>query len=128
MAEHLQTNSSSVKIDLSYLEDIAGGSNEFIIEMIDMFLEQTPAYCNDIKQAILDKDWKKVSDVAHKVKPTLAFMGSNSAKETMAGIEMDSRNLVNLDKIGDTFDQLHFLCLQLFADLKIARENLPQDH
>ena len=128
MAEHLQTNSSSVKVDLSYLEDIAGGSNEFIIEMIDMFLEQTPAYCNDIKQAIVDKDWKKVSDVAHKVKPTLAFMGSNSAKDTMAGIEMDSRNLVNLDKIGDTFDQLHVLCLQLFADLKIARENLPQDH
>ena len=127
MPEYLQSNPSSVKVDLSYLEDIAGGSNDFIIEMIDMFLEQTPGYFNDIKQGILDKDWKKVSDVAHKIKPTLAFMGSNSAKDTMAGIEMDSRNLVNLDTIGDTFDNLHVLCLQLFADLKIARENLPQD-
>lgn len=127
MAEYLQSNPSSVKVDLSYLEDIAGGSNDFIIEMIDMFLEQTPGYFNDIKQGILDKDWKKVSDVAHKIKPTLAFMGSNSAKDTMATIEMDSRNMVNLDTIGDTFDKLHVLCLQLFADLKIARENLPQD-
>ena len=124
MPEYLQSNTS--KIDLSYLEDIAGGSSEFIIEMIDMFLEQTPGYCLDIKQGIVDKDWKKVSELAHKVKPTLAFMGSNSAKETMAAIEMDSRNLVNLDTIGDTFDQLHLLCLQLFADLKTAREKLPR--
>ena len=127
MPEYLQTNAPVAKIDLSYLEDIAGGSNDFIIEMIDMFLEQTPGYFNDIRQGILDKDWKKVSDIAHKVKPTLAFMGSNSAKETMAGIEMDSRNLVNLDTIGATFDALHAHSLNLFAQLRIARENLPRD-
>lgn len=126
MQESLQSKTSSGKVDLSYLEDIAGGSNEFIIEMIDMFLEQTPGYCLQIKQAIIGKDWKKVSDLAHKVKPTLAFMGSNAAKETMAGIEMDSRNLVNLDTIGETFDTLHTDCLQLFEDLKIAREALPR--
>ncbi|NEU08111.1 Hpt domain-containing protein [Flavihumibacter sp. R14] len=127
MPEYLETNPPVVKVDLSYLEDIAGGSNDFIIEMIDMFLEQTPGYFNDIRQGILDKDWKKVSDIAHKVKPTLAFMGSNSAKETMAGIEMDSRNLVNLDTIGATFDALHAYSLNLFAQLRIARENLPRD-
>ena len=126
MQESLQSKTSSRKVDLSYLEDIAGGSNEFIIEMIDMFLEQTPGYCMQIKQAIIENDWKKVSDLAHKVKPTLAFMGSNAAKETMAGIEMDSRNLVNLDTIGETFDTLHTDCLQLFEDLKIAREALPR--
>ena len=126
MQESLQSKTSSGKVDLSYLEDIAGGSNEFIIEMIDMFLEQTPGYCLQIKQAIIDKDWKKVSDLAHKVKPTLAFMGSNAAKETMAGIEMDSRNLVNLDTIGATFDMLYTDCQQLFVDLKIAREALPR--
>ena len=125
MSEYLQSDSSPLKIDLSYLEDIAGGSNEFIIEMIDMFLEQTPAYCIEIKQGIQDKDWKKVSDLAHKIKPTLAFMGSHAAKETMATIEMDARNLVNLDSIGDTFDRLHVVCLQLFIDLKIARGNFP---
>lgn len=126
MQESLQSKTSSGKVDLSYLEDIAGGSNEFIIEMIDMFLEQTPDYCLQIKQAIIEKDWKKVSDLAHKVKPTLAFMGSNAAKETMAGIEMDSRNLINLDSIGETFAKLHLECLQLFDDLKIAREALPR--
>jgi len=127
MPEYLETNPSAVKIDLSYLEDIAGGSNDFIIEMIDMFLDQTPGYFNEIKQGILEKDWKKVSDIAHKVKPTLAFMGSNAAKETMAGIEMDARNLTNLDTLEATFDELHAFGMNLFAELKIARENLPRD-
>ena len=124
MAEYLQTNPSSVKVDLSYLEDIAGGSKEFIVEMIDMFLEQTPGYCLDIKQGILDQDWKKVSDLAHKIKPTLAFMGSHAAKDAMATIEMDSRNMVNLDTLGTTFDKLHIECMQLFIDLKVARKDL----
>jgi len=127
MPEYLESNSPANKLDLSYLEDIAGGSNDFIIEMIDMFLDQTPGYFNDIKQGIINKDWKKVSDIAHKVKPTLAFMGSNAAKETMAGIEMNSRNLENLDTIEATFDELHAFSLNLFSDLKIARENLPRD-
>lgn len=128
MPEFLQSSVSKIKVDLSYLEDIAGGSNDFIIEMIDMFLEQTPGYLNDIKKGIEDKNWKKVSETAHKIKPTLAFMGSNAAKETMAGIEMDSRNLVELDKIEETFDALHIFCLQLCDELKIAKESLPKDN
>jgi len=124
MAEYLQTNPSSVKVDLSYLEDIAGGSKEFIIEMIDMFLEQTPGYCLEIKQGIIDQEWKKVSDLAHKIKPTLAFMGSHAAKEVMSSIETDSRNMINLDTLGSRFDDLHAVCTQLFADLKVAREGL----
>ncbi len=127
MSESLQQTPSSLNLDLSYLEDIAGGSNDFIIEMIDMFLEQTPGYFDEIKQAIADGNWKTVSDLAHKVKPTLAFMGSNESKEIMAKIEMDTRNLENLDEVEPIFNELHSFCLQLFAELKIARDNLPRD-
>ena len=44
-----------------------------------------------------------------------------------AGIEMNARNLENLDTIGATFDALHAYSLNLFAQLRIARENLPRD-
>ena len=127
MSELLKKDTLTVKVDLGYLEDIAGGSNDFIIEMIDMFLEQTPRYLDVIKKGIEDKDWKIVSDIAHKIKPTLAFMGSNSAKDVMADIEMNSKNLVNLDKIEETFTELHQFCLQLCEELKIAKEKLPKD-
>ena len=127
MSELLQEDTSAVKVDLSYLEDIAGGSNEFIIEMIDMFLEQTPGYLDSIKTGIADKNWKTVSEIAHKIKPTLAFMGSDLAKDAMAEIELNSRNLTDLDKIGENFNKLHQFCLQLCLKLKLAKENLPKD-
>ena len=127
MSELLQEDTSEVKVDLSYLEDIAGGSNDFIIEMIDMFLEQTPGYLDVIKTGIVDKNWKTVSEIAHKIKPTLAFMGSDVAREAMANIEMNSRNLIDLDKIEENFTKLHQFCLQLCLKLKVAKENLPKD-
>ncbi|MBC7745256.1 MAG: Hpt domain-containing protein [Flavobacterium sp.] len=127
MPEFLQEKITSAKVDLSYLEEIAGGSNDFIIEMIDMFLNQTPGYLNDIKKGIVEKNWKTVSEIAHKIKPTLAFMGSDSARETMALIEFNSKNLVELNKIESIFDDLHVFCLQLCENLKVTKEQLPKD-
>ena len=44
MSEQLKNNSADFNLDLSYLQDVANGSNEFMIQMIDLFLNQTPGY------------------------------------------------------------------------------------
>jgi len=44
--------SNAFKVDLSYLNDIAGGNVEFVIDMIDIFLEQTPVYFEELNAAI----------------------------------------------------------------------------
>jgi HPt (histidine-containing phosphotransfer) domain-containing protein len=84
-------NNKSFEIDMSYLSDIAGGSEEFMIEMIDIFIEQTPLYFEQLEEAVNSRDWKAVGDVAHKIKPTLAFMGIEEAKDIMADIERKAR-------------------------------------
>ncbi|PTT02416.1 histidine phosphotransferase, partial [Pedobacter sp. HMWF019] len=35
---------NNLPLDLSYLKDMSGDSAEFMIEMIDMFKQQTPIY------------------------------------------------------------------------------------
>ena len=59
-----QSQGQEPNLDLSYLNDISGGSAEFMIEMIDIFLEQTPLYFNDMAAAIQRKDWATVANVA----------------------------------------------------------------
>ncbi len=86
-------NKTTFDIDLSYLNDIADGNAEFIIDMIDIFMQQTPVYFDQLDKAIQEKDWKVAGDVAHKIKPTLAFMGVEAAKEQMADVERKARNL-----------------------------------
>ncbi|WP_207427277.1 Hpt domain-containing protein [Pedobacter sp. SYSU D00535] len=116
------TNNSG--IDLSYLSEIAGGSAEFMIEMIDIFIEQTPLYMEQMEEAVKASDWKGVGDVAHKIKPTLAFMGLESAKEQMAEIERKARTQDGVEAIEGQFYDIKQKCNNLYQDLDKAREEL----
>jgi len=124
MSENFYQKTSDFNLDLSYLKDVSSGSNEFMIEMIDLFLAQTPEYFENLAQFVRDENWVKVGELAHKIKPTLAFMGADSAKETMAEIENKARNLINTESISASFKELHDFSAILFAKLKEVRKEL----
>ncbi len=119
-------DNSGFKVDLSYLKDVASGSDEFMIDMIDLFLDQTPGYFEQLERFISEANWTKVADIAHKIKPTLAFMGVDSARESMAEIEKNARNLTNLESIFPAFQSLKELSEQLYkqlAEIKASLQN-----
>ena len=62
-------------IDMSYLEDLALGSNEFKIEMLESFLNTTPESIDKMKGFISNEDWKGVGAIAHKMKTSFSFVG-----------------------------------------------------
>jgi len=114
------------KIDLSYLKDVSSGSNEFMVEMIEIFLDQTPGYFALLDQAIKDENWTKVAEIAHKIKPTLAFMGADSAKESMAEIESKARTGTDLGSVAPAFNLLYSFSDELFERLRQARQELME--
>jgi len=73
--------------DLSFLYEIADGSDDFIIESIDMFAQQTPQLLEEIGEGINDKDWSVAGAAAHKLKPNLGFFGMHTLQQIMADIE-----------------------------------------
>ena len=95
-----------VVIDLSYLREVASDNTEFMIEMIDIFLAQTPGYIDQLTDAIDQKNWSKISDLSHKIKPTMSFMGVESAKDTLGEIELKSRNQVDYEWIVEEYNKL----------------------
>jgi len=107
-------DNTGFKVDLSYLKDVASGSDEFMVDMIDLFLDQTPGYFEQLEQFISEESWTKVADIAHKIKPTLAFMGVDSARESMAEIEQNARNVRNLETISPAFQVLKDMTVQLY--------------
>jgi HPt (histidine-containing phosphotransfer) domain-containing protein len=66
---------SAPNLDLTFLYEIADGSNEFIVESIDMFLQHTPALLKEINEAIAAGNWPVAAAAAHKLKPNLGFFG-----------------------------------------------------
>jgi len=113
-----------IDVDLSYLSDVASGSTEFMIDMINIFLEQTPNYIAQLGVAIKDKNWPLVANIAHKIKPTLAFMGVVSTRDDMEEIEENARSLKNLEEIEHKFNSLEAICGFLFSRLEELKKEL----
>ena len=75
-------------LDLSFLYEIADGSDEFIVESIDMFLQQTPQLLTEIGQGIESQNWNVAGAAAHKLKPNLGFFGMHLLQGMMQEIEV----------------------------------------
>jgi HPt (histidine-containing phosphotransfer) domain-containing protein len=126
MSEQLKNKSADFNLDLSYLQDVANGSNEFMIEMIQLFLDKTPGYFEQLDQLIKDLNWPLVAEISHKIKPTLTFMGIESARANMAEIEQNARNLENLDTIPPAFKLLKEMSVELFLKLAQIKSDLEK--
>jgi HPt (histidine-containing phosphotransfer) domain-containing protein len=75
-------------LDLSFLYEIADGSDEFIVESIDMLLQQAPEFLQNINQSIIARDWATAAGVAHKLKPSMGFFGMLISQELLQQIEI----------------------------------------
>jgi len=126
MSEQLKNNSADFNLDLSYLQDVANGSNDFMIEMIQLFLNQTPAYFEQLDQLIKDLNWPFVAEISHKINPTFTFMGIESARASMTEIEQNARNLKNLETIPPAFKLLKDMSVELFIKLAQLKSDLEK--
>jgi|ERR1700754_1079492 len=78
-------------LDLSFLYEIADGSNEFIVESIDMFLQQTPQLLDAIDTALENGNWEGASQASHKLKPNLGFFGMPISQATIQEVELECK-------------------------------------
>ena len=82
---------SDPDLDLSLLYEIADGSNDFIIESIDMFLDDVPGLFGSMGQAMADNNWTELSSSAHKLKSSLGFFGMATSQSLMQDIELAAK-------------------------------------
>lgn len=114
------------ELDLSYLQGVASGSTEFMIDLIELFLTQIPDYFEQLDRYIKDENWADAAEMAHKIKPSLTFMGVKSAMEAMAEIENNARNLEKLDSIAAEFKPLKEMSVELFVKLAFIKSELEK--
>jgi HPt (histidine-containing phosphotransfer) domain-containing protein len=110
--------------DLSYLSSLANGSTEFIQQMISVFMEQTPKALDTIDKSMENKDWGSLAAVAHKIKPSFAFMGIKELESVICDIEDSARKQENLDTLPANIQKVKDTCAVAMKELEIKSREL----
>jgi PAS domain S-box-containing protein len=106
-------------IDLDYLMHLTKSSPALMIEMISLYLEQTPPIIQDMKKGLLNKDWDLLYHATHKIIPSFAVMGISSDFESMARkIQEYASSQKQTDGIPILLNKLEKVCAQACAELK----------
>ncbi|PWK78118.1 HPt (histidine-containing phosphotransfer) domain-containing protein [Mucilaginibacter oryzae] len=110
-------------LDLSFLYEIADGSDDFIVDSIGMFLEQSPELLKNIGNAIAAQDWPVAAQAAHKLKPNLGFFGMPISQAIIQEVELACKaGGQNPAEIQDKFNQVNALVSANLNTLKQIKE------
>jgi HPt (histidine-containing phosphotransfer) domain-containing protein len=105
--------------DLTYLNQLANGSDEFISKMTGIFLEQTPEALENLDKHLAAGDWKGLRATAHKMKSSLSIMGIKELEPVVADLENFCEKETNLDQVPELVDKVKEVCHEAMQELKV---------
>ena len=112
-------------VNLSYLVHRTKNNPELMMEMISLYLQQTPPLVSAMKQSLQDKDWGILQAVMHKMIPSFSIVGISPDFEKLAKeIQEYSAAQLELEKIHLHVQQLENVCAQACAELEEEYNNL----
>ena len=113
------TNKKTRCIDLNYLVKRTKSNPTLMMEMISLYLEQTPPLVTAMKQGLLNKDWEALHLAVHKMIPSFSIMGISTDFENMAKKVQEYANTQQQsDSIPDLVLQLENICAQACHELQ----------
>ena len=74
--------------DLTYLNNMSGGSPEIVKEMIGIFIEQAHEYLKDMPKYLDEKDYLSLGKLAHKAKSSISIMGMTELAADLKTLEL----------------------------------------
>ncbi len=111
-------NEKSKCIDLEYLISRTKSDPKLMMEMISLYLEQTPPLVSTMKQSFADKDWKLLQSAVHKMIPSFSIMGIGGDFENMAKkIQEYANTQQQSEGILDMVLQIEKVCTQACQEL-----------
>ena len=114
--------------DLDYLIRRTKSNPVLMMEMISLYLEQTPPLITAMKLSWKEKDWPSLYATIHKMIPSFSIMGISSDIENMAKKVQDfARSQEQTEGIHDMVIELENVCKQACTELEIEYINMKNN-
>ncbi|WP_066510429.1 response regulator [Rufibacter sp. DG15C] len=126
IADGLPSNEmeNSQGINLSYLEQFADGNTQFMLEIIEIFISQTPGQLEEMQEAASKSDWTEVRALAHKMKSSLALIGVEEIQELNSQIEHSALHRVHTNELESLIAELAHLTHNVIQQLQVEVQRL----
>jgi len=105
--------------NLTYLLSKTKANPDAMMEMISLYLEQTPPLIQSMKQSLVNQDWNLLHSSVHKMIPSFSIVGIDKSFEEMAKkIQAYATSSEQTDTIHDMVLTLDEVCTQACKELK----------
>ena len=96
--------------DLSMLKKISRGSDAIVLDMMQTFIETVRESLADLDAFYEKKEWDRVSDTAHRMKPSLDALGIDQLEKEIRLIESYAREQKNIERLPELVAKLNHIC------------------
>jgi PAS domain S-box-containing protein len=115
-------------IDLEYLLRRTKSNPTLMMQMISLYLEQTPPLIRAMKQGFHDEDWNSLYSAVHKMIPSFSIMGISADFENMAKkIQEYASTQKQAEGIKDLVLQLENVLAQSCEELEIEYNTIKNN-
>ena len=106
-------------INLDYLNQRTKSNPALMMQMISLYLEQTPPLIIAMKKGLKNNDWKSLYAAVHKMIPSFSIMGINTNFEDMAKkVQEYASTQQQSEGIPEMVQQLENVCVQACKELE----------
>jgi PAS domain S-box-containing protein len=112
-------NKKTKCIDLNYLMHRTKNKPELMLEMISLYLAQTPPLVSAMKKSLHGQDWETLQAVVHKMIPSFSIVGISSDFEHIAKkIQEYANSQQEEHNVHSLVLQLENICMQACGELE----------
>lgn len=111
--------------NLDYLRELSDNNESFFKDFISLFLNNTPGTMAELEKQLSVKNWEGVRQAAHKMKPSLNYLGLKEAQGLAASVEEYALKKENLEKIEGMVTRLKEICNAAYSELEQELKSLP---
>ncbi len=104
--------------DLTYLRELANGNNEFVKEMLGIFIRETPEAINKIETHLKNKEWQLLCNVLHKIRPSMTFVALKEIEGVVQDAEEYAGSETNLEKLPEMIMKIKTICAEGILELQ----------
>lgn len=122
------TKERGQRLNLDFLQEMSGGDNEFVIEILEIFISDAPLTLDSIKKGIEESDFASVKTSVHKLKSSIKVLGEEQLAILAQQLEDESESKNKSEDFNLRIAKLEKSVEQLVKDADLQVKYLKTQH